>query len=186
MNVQTDCRESGFLVCEEENTMDRRDFLCRLSGKDRVVRPPGAASEDSFSKNCNRCGDCADACPQSIISSSANGLPMLSFSQRGCTFCGRCAEVCQTGALVARTSWALRARVSPDCLDRNGIVCRACESTCEADAIRFRPALAGRTDVSIALEDCTGCGACIGICPAGAISLFRPKATNIPHKEKAA
>ena len=56
----------------------------------------------------------------------------------------------------------------------------------EADAIRFRPALAGRTDVSIALEDCTGCGACIGTCPAGAITLFRPKVTNTPHKEKAA
>ena len=170
--------------------MDRRGFFRRIGGRDSVVRPPGATSESVFAEICNHCAACVNACPQSIIGLAANGLPTLDFDLNECIFCGRCVEVCKPGALVAEddmeASWLLRARVSASCLDKNGITCRACESSCENDAIKFYPALGGRTDVCVQLKDCTGCGACIAACHAGAIAMFRPEINTTTSKEKAA
>ena len=164
-------------------TMNRRGFFRRISGMDQVRRPVGAMPEESFIELCNSCAACVDVCPQKIIRLSTNNLPIVSFDHAGCTFCGRCTEVCKQGALVGeaelQSPWFMRARVSSSCLDKNGIVCRACESACEKNAIRFYPAVGGRTNVSVRLEDCNGCGACIASCHSGAIAMVRSEERRV-------
>ncbi len=170
--------------------MDRRGFFRRLSGQKRAMRPPGAIAEEFFVECCNGCNACVEACPQSIIRLAANHLPIVCFDQDGCTFCGRCAQTCNQAAIVSNTdlqgSWLPRARISSNCLDKIGTICRACESACENDAIGFSPVLRGRSDVFVRIENCNGCGACIASCPASAITMYVPQEDNPEIKENAA
>jgi len=170
--------------------MNRRDFFRRVSGQKRVMRPPGAGEELAFLRNCNGCAACVQACDQDIILMDSRKRPVISFQQAGCTFCGRCIEVCEPGALDAgadiEQSFAFRAQVASNCLDKHGIVCRACESSCEENAIRFRPAPGGKTDVTIRMEACNGCGECVSTCPSKAISMIWPKTEISSPKENAA
>lgn len=69
--------------------------------------------------------------------------------------------------------WPWRASVSADCLSLNRTACRACEDACDARAIRFRLEVGGNARPIIDDVACTGCGACIAICPAAAVSLTR-------------
>ena len=60
------------------------------------------------------------------------------------------------------------------CLARHGVVCRSCGDACEARAIRFPPRLGGVALPTLDGEACTGCGECVAVCPAVAISLPEP------------
>ena len=62
-------------------------------------------------------------------------------------------------------------RVNAACLEARGIACRACETVCDQDALRFRPIGGGNSLLSIEPDRCTGCGACIAPCPARALTL---------------
>ncbi|MBB4301997.1 ferredoxin-type protein NapF [Rhodobium orientis] len=157
-------------------TFSRRELFNRIGGTDAVLRPPFALQEDAFVECCTGCGRCIRACPQGILGAGRGNYPVLDFARGACTFCGACAEACTEGALgdPAGAPWRLRASVGDACLERSGIACRACEAWCEPRAIRFRPALGGRSEILIDPELCTGCGACIAPCPKGAIDVAAP------------
>jgi Na+-translocating ferredoxin:NAD+ oxidoreductase RNF subunit RnfB len=61
--------------------------------------------------------------------------------------------------------------VSSACLEARGTACRACETACDEDALRFRPVGGGRSLLTISPDRCTGCGACLPPCPARALTL---------------
>ncbi|TMV05613.1 ferredoxin-type protein NapF [Ruegeria sediminis] len=151
----------------------RRDFLRGRYGRaaPEAVRPPGA-DPDVFTKACTDCRACLDACPEGIIVADGKGKASVDFALGACTFCGDCAEACPTGALKTdlMSDWPWRARVAETCLSMNGVVCRSCQDACDAQAIRFRLQTSGRSTPEIDIESCTGCGACAGSCPAGAVS----------------
>jgi ferredoxin-type protein NapF len=151
----------------------RRELLGGRSVK-TVLRPPGAL-ERGFATSCTGCGECAAACPQAIIHTDNRGAVLLDLSRRACTLCGECARACPTGALAEErvADWPWRASVSADCLSLNRTACRACEDACDARAIRFRLEVGGNARPIIDDVACNGCGACIAICPAGAVSLAR-------------
>ena len=155
--------------------MDRREFFRRLSGRKRAMRPPASLPERDFFEHCNSCGDCVSACPQQIVKISAHSLPVIDLAHAGCTFCGDCRTACQHGAfdqtVNIEQSWNWRPQIADSCLDKIGIVCRACEGSCDTRAISFRPALGGRHDVSVSMADCNGCGVCVSACHTGAISM---------------
>lgn len=161
----------------------RRDLFNRFSGTATSMRPPWAVREAEFVEACTRCDACIRACPENIILRGSGGFPRLDFVRGGCTFCGDCAEACRDNAFLADRAgtapWALTAVVGQACLEHKGISCRACESWCEPRAIRFRPALGGRTDIRIEREACTGCGACVSTCPSRAITIAASKQEGI-------
>ncbi|MCR9086248.1 MAG: ferredoxin-type protein NapF [Rhodobacteraceae bacterium] len=156
----------------------RRGFLRGVSLRDdsRAIRPPGAHPA-RFAELCTDCDLCVSECPENILSIDATGRPVLDPASGSCTFCGLCAEACPTGALSPDriADWPWRAQVAPSCLSLNGVSCRSCQDACEADAIRFRLQIGGRAQPVLDTDACTGCGACASVCPAGAISLVRPK-----------
>ena len=134
---------------------------------------PWALPEGEFLSRCTRCNACIDACPEHIVVRGSGGFPEVDFTRGGCTFCGRCADACAPRALdrAAGEPWALKATIAASCLARNRVVCRSCAERCEARAIRFVPALGGAADPVVDLERCTGCGACVAVCPVSAIDV---------------
>jgi len=181
------CDSTEFTVRNAQMAMNRRDFFSQLGGRPQPIRPPGGLQANLLRGNCDGCGKCVDACPENIIRLSAGNLPEITFANGQCTFCNDCNAACDRGALVTNgeAEWPWRAKILPNCLEASAIVCRACETSCEENAIRFRPALGGKTIVSIHLERCTGCGACIAGCHAGAIAMFEME-SHFTTKEAAA
>ena len=141
-------------------------------------RPPWALQPDSaFIAQCTRCTDCVRACPRSVLRSGDGGYPETDFSSAGCTLCGDCRRACGTGAIRqddAAQAFARRVQVGSACLTRHGVECRVCGDACDTRALRFVPAIGGISQLQVILDSCTGCGECLGRCPASALSLAEP------------
>lgn len=153
----------------------RRNFLRgRFSARKGPLRPPWALAESEFLNACTRCGDCVRVCPTKVIADRDGGYPLIAFSGGECTFCGECVAACKAGALKraeGRQPWQARASIGEQCLAQRRIECRVCGDQCEVRAIRF-PLKAGGIAVPVPDgESCTGCGACVATCPAGAVTV---------------
>jgi ferredoxin-type protein NapF len=152
----------------------RRQFLRGdLSGRKPLLRPPWALAEAAFLAACTRCGECVKACPTHILS-LVRGYPELDFKRGECTFCGQCRGACTPAALqqdAGAPPWHLKAQMAHNCLAYAGIVCRSCRDVCAEAAIRFSPRPMGTAHPELIAERCTGCGACVAVCPASAVTL---------------
>lgn len=158
----------------------RRGFLFgRRPPRTTTLRPPWALAEEVFLAACTRCGQCSAKCPTGILVVADGGYPVVDFQRGECTFCGDCVAVCADGALRrdrgddGSVPWSLLARIGDECMARRNVVCRSCGDSCEAGAIRFRPQLGGAAQPEVDEARCTGCGACVAICPSRAVTVER-------------
>lgn len=144
-------------------------------------RPPWA-DETSVRAHCTSCGDCIRACPEAILFEGPAGTPVLDFNAGACTFCGACAEACEERVFAdtSNTPWTLTAQISAACLLPQGVSCRTCTEFCDIRALRFDLRARPIGAVTVDVATCTGCGACISVCPTDAITL-----TPNPGKETA-
>ena len=145
----------------------------QLFQKASVIRLPWAVEEQAFTDGCTRCGDCINACPEKIIVKGRGGFPMLSFANDGCTLCQKCVQACDEPIFRPLNERGLlfHATISDQCFPKKGIECRSCAQACEANAIRFQFGANRLATPQLITDDCTGCGACLSICPADALSL---------------
>ncbi len=152
----------------------RRQFLRGgFSGRDMPVHPPWALLEREFVERCTRCDACSDACSAGIIVRGQGGFPEIDFARGECTFCGDCRKVCEPAALrhEGGAAWSVKAGIGAACIALKQVVCRSCGDACEARAIRFQLRAGGVAVPELDIEACTGCGACHGACPVGAIAM---------------
>ncbi|MFH0258040.1 ferredoxin-type protein NapF [Vibrio rumoiensis] len=126
-----------------------------------------------FTDVCTQCGKCSNACPEQIIKSSDGGFPRVDFNHGECTFCYRCAEVCPEPLFHPKTepAWQVTADISDLCLAKKNVDCRSCGDSCEPQAIRFKLAVGSVAQPQIETDSCTGCGACVSVCPTNAITI---------------
>lgn len=165
--------------------ISRRQFLRgNFRDRRRVVRPPWALAEPEFLAACTRCGDCAAACAPGVLQAGADGFPQMQFDRGGCSFCGTCVDACGAGALSRATCegprplpWNLKAQIVVDCLAVQGIMCALCREQCDARAITLDrlPGVIPRPRINV--RACTGCGACVHVCPVGAIRMIEFQST---------
>lgn len=155
------------------------DELSSFAGKfPELVRPPGAGSEKEFLEQCSRCGACVKACPFFALAPQmqANefdlGTPALRTGQSWCRLCGDfpCINACGSGALSMTRTSALKkiatVRVAEaECLRTTGTTCDACAQKCAQTAVAISFPAEGAAPV-IDHEKCSGCGACLVVCPA--------------------
>jgi len=152
------------------------------NGLPGFLRPPGARPEDKFLELCERCTDCRDACPYTVILhlgpayGEAEGTPAILPQDDACRLCADlpCISACPSGALqpVPREEVNMGlARLDPLlCLAVQGEGCDSCVGSCPLGEKALRWAV-DRPEILAA--GCTGCGMCVEICPA------RPRALTV-------
>ena len=64
------------------------------------------------------------------------------------------------------------ARIGEACVEPKGVMCRRCGDECDVRAISFRLLGAGKALAVLDGEACTGCRACLPVCPVQAIDLI--------------
>lgn len=156
--------------------INRMQFLHGdISGRNTPIRPPWSGAENTFIDICNSCGDCITQCPTKIISKGRGNYPVINFSAGECLFCGDCVDACKPKALSIskdQKPWSITASISSDeCIAFKGVECRSCYDPCEAGSINMTPRLGGVSIPLLNATTCTGCGACISICPTKAVSM---------------
>ncbi|TNF91247.1 MAG: 4Fe-4S dicluster domain-containing protein [Gammaproteobacteria bacterium] len=122
---------------------------------------------------CSTClQDCVSACPQSIIKlhpddHQLEGIPYLDFSRAGCTFCGECVKACAqlTEQEDSKPDIGMVKINAGTCLALNGVLCMSCLRPCEPHALSLNK----RRQPVVNEDTCTGCGACISVCPVNAL-----------------
>ncbi|MBD9371108.1 ferredoxin-type protein NapF [Rhizobium sp. ARZ01] len=151
--------------------ISRRElFVGRSVARAATICPPGATPESL--EACTGCGRCAERCPSGIIRLSDGG-PSIDFALGECTFCGECSAACPEPVFLSKgaTQFPHVAVVSDTCLAKRDVSCQSCGECCPEQAIRFRPRIGGPFVPELNEEICTGCGACLSVCPVGAIGL---------------
>ncbi|MGB2078710.1 MAG: ferredoxin-type protein NapF [Vibrio sp.] len=138
------------------------------------------AIEERFTLACTRCESCISACPEQVIVQGEGGFPEVNFDLGECTFCYACANACQSSSNAAsetiflqqsQSPWQAIATFKPSCLALQGVECRSCQESCEPFAIEFGLNIGSVATPKLNSEACTGCGACVSVCPTQAIAI---------------
>lgn len=149
----------------------RRSFLTGRGLRiEEGYYPPGVTTASIV--HCSGCGECAEACPTKIIA-MRDGVPTVDFKAGECTFCGECSKRCPERVFPPQpsTAFAHHAIIADTCLALNYVDCQACRDACPTTAIRFKPQLGGPFVPTLDTDSCTGCGACVSVCPTQSITM---------------
>jgi len=152
----------------------KRALFRRIANKEsNLLRPPWAIEEYNFVDRCTSCDACVNACQQTIIRLDSRQQPYIDFNQNECTFCGDCAKVCESGALnfSDEAPWNAIGSINNQCLAEKQTYCRSCSDVCDSEAINFNPFSRAISKPALDTEQCNGCGACVSVCPVGAINV---------------
>jgi len=155
---------------------NKRAFFRKLASQNRnSIRPPWSVDEYQFVEACRDCSACLEICPESIIEFDSRMQPRINFHKGECIFCADCVSVCQSGALQKTTEdawpWIASVTLIKACLAEQNTLCRSCGEVCEHEALGFPLRAGGIARPEINHEKCSGCGACVAICPTRALEI---------------
>jgi len=142
------------------------------------IRPPGAI--DKFNSLCIRCGSCIKVCPTHILRQNQKigfGLltPVVEFEGSYCLeTCNACGTVCPSGSISAfkieekKKLKMGQIEVNEEtCLLMKLRECGICKPACSYRAIDIVEKGTNSLQMLPVIKHsgCTGCGACIAVCP---------------------
>jgi ferredoxin-type protein NapF len=158
--------------------LSKRRFFSKRSNQNQFTfetgtRLPWAKPDADFTDACTQCGECLKACETQIITKGVGGFPTVDFEKGECTFCQKCADICPENAFLATNEapWQITAKINETCLAYQNVECRTCAEECEPRAIQFSHNVGRVAQPKLDSELCTGCGACLSVCPVSAISM---------------
>ncbi|WP_424984795.1 ferredoxin-type protein NapF [Microbulbifer sp. S227A] len=165
------------------NTLTRRDFLRNPGARPAPEFRPPWSDEAAVRRHCTGCGDCVRACPQEILELDDNRHVRVALHGRDCTFCAACATACDEDVFDVDQSppWPVVAEITGRCLLAAGIACQLCTDICEPRALRLDASVRPMGRLRLDTTACTGCGACLGLCPNDAITLTDPRMKGPPE-----
>ncbi len=144
----------------------------------KLLRPPGAASEKEFLALCIQCGQCMAACPHNSIkphrSFNKNRHSMeIEPAKTPCYLCMKCPPVCPTSALNEKCTDMRQANMGQayilekHCHNfNNGVMCSTCYDRCP---LRGHAMVLELGFIPRHTDACVGCGVCEYVCPVNAI-----------------
>lgn len=146
-------------------TFCRRDFLVKTplaaiglmaainATPKLATAAPARYRHNINSAECISCGACADICPtQAIVQRSGTYI----VQQNLCIGCGACAPECPVEAISPGTLIVVPTVDLNECIQ-----CAACDAECPTGAM---------SSGVITSALCSGCRACVPVCPVAAIS----------------
>lgn len=159
------------------NPSRRQLFRGDTGSKHLPTRPPWSVTETDFTDQCSRCGDCISQCPEQILIKGSGGFPEVDFKRGECTFCQECVSSCKAPVFrdPQESPWSIKAVISDRCIAHKQVVCRSCVEQCDPEAISLKLKIGGVGTPEIKPEQCTGCGACVAVCPTQAILIQAPQ-----------
>jgi len=151
----------------------KRRLFSRKSVEDSTILLPWVEQISSFTDDCTRCSKCVSECETNIIINGDGGYPTIDFSRGECTFCYQCAQACPESIFLPKSSspWQAKASIKANCLATQNVECRSCGEMCDTMAIKFTLQLNRVAQPVISMDDCSGCGACVSVCPTAAINV---------------
>ncbi|MBW3696097.1 ferredoxin-type protein NapF [Vibrio sp. T187] len=151
--------------------LTRRRLFSRRKVDESLIRLPWIKKRSTFTDDCTRCGKCIEVCETKIIVIGDGGFPTVDFNKDECTFCYQCADVCPEPIFsdMQETPWPAKASINDECLANKNVECRSCGDMCEPMAIQFQLRAGGVALPKIEIDECSGCGACVAVCPTSAI-----------------
>lgn len=151
----------------------RRWLNVNLKQNQNHVRLPWIARPQAFIDECTRCGKCIAACESQIIEKGDGGFPTVNFTIDECTFCYQCAQSCPEPIFLPQSAlaWQAEVRITDQCLAVQQVECRSCQDACPEEAIHFALQIGRTANPQINSEHCSGCGACVSVCPSRAMAV---------------
>jgi len=154
-------------------SLTRRQLITGEAFSGQVkLRPPWSVNEPDFLTRCTGCSLCVEVCPTHILKIDKRKKAYVDFAEGECSFCHECVDVCPEKALVDKEHpWLLTATVNKQCISMSSVFCRSCGDVCPEEAINFQYIKRAIAQPVVNSEQCSGCGACISVCPVDAISI---------------
>lgn len=153
------------------------------------LRPPGAAAEEDFLRQCVRCGQCVTVCPHKSLElmggiGSSRRTPRVVPRETPCYLCMKCPPVCPSGALNAAVTDMAHAGMGRAYILRdrchnytNGVMCMTCYDRCPLRGSAV--VLSGGVTPAIT-RACVGCGICEYVCPVQAVEVWPASSRRRP------
>ncbi|RTZ17370.1 ferredoxin-type protein NapF [Vibrio aquaticus] len=155
--------------------LSKRRFFSKRTVDDTTIRLPWLANASKFTEQCTRCGKCAESCETNIIIHGDGGFPQVDFNKGECTFCYGCANACPESLFDKEENnpWEAKATILESCLATQNVECRSCGDMCDTMAIQFKLEIGKVAQPNLNLDECTGCGACVAVCPTSSINVSK-------------
>ncbi len=142
-----------------------------------IVRGRGGYPQMDFNRGgCDFCEDCLNVCeagalkklPQKLLLSG--DLPANKNNSNKREALSEPTD--EAGSESFLPPWYIKASIDlNNCLSMNATICRSCGESCDDEAIKFNLKLGGIAEPVLNTASCTGCGACLSVCPVQAVKL---------------